>query len=212
MNKIPNLKTFLSIFCLISGGLLLLRSCHFSKTYESTNNTIQASNDRLRVNSISKTKASPKLVKPKAAVEVTPKLDESKAEDLTNTAKFLAGIQVENNPLAKFQQSDGWRSHQQFFNNAWSKLEARQLQKVRNWSQQELNQINTIAPSIFYPFSGPDFLYAYSLFPKGDKYVLVGLEPVGIIPNLSNLSENQRNLKLQEIRSSLYAILQFSFL
>lgn len=97
------------------------------------------------------------------------------------------------------------------FNNAWSKLEARQLQKVRNWSQQELNQINTIAPSIFYPFSGPDFLYAYSLFPKGDKYVLVGLEPVGIIPNLSNLSENQRNLKLQEIRSSLYAILQFSF-
>ncbi|KYC43780.1 hypothetical protein WA1_01030 [Scytonema hofmannii PCC 7110] len=202
MNNTPNVKALLSIFCIAVGGLLLLRSCHFGKSYDSANYTIQLTNNQQLVKSTSETKAS---------IEVNPKLDKAKADNLTNTAKFLAGIQVENNPLAQFQQGNNWQSHQQFFNNAWSNLEIRQLQKVRNWSQQELNQINSTAPSIFYPFSGPDFLYAYSLFPQGNKYVLVGLEPVGIVPNLSNLSESQLNLKLQEIRSSLYAILQFSF-
>ncbi|MUG93067.1 hypothetical protein F7734_11710 [Scytonema sp. UIC 10036] len=211
MKNNPNFQALLSIVCLFSGGIILLRGCHFANNYESANVTIQPANNQQLVNSTSKTKASPKRVNPKAAMEVQPKLDEAKAEYLTNTAKFLAGIQVENSPLAKFQQSDTWRSHQQFFNNAWTKLEVRQLEKVRNWSQQELNQINATSPSLFYPFSGPDFLYAYSLFPKSEKYVLVGLEPVGILPNLSNLSESQRNLKLQEVRSSLYAILQFSF-
>lgn len=211
MNNTPNVKALLSIVCIAAGGFLLLHSCHLGKNYDNGNYTIPSANNQQLVNSTSETKASTKLAKPKASVEVQPKLDKAKAENLTNTAKFLAGIQVENNLLAKFQQSNNWQVHQQLFNNAWSKLEVQQLQKVRNWSQQELNQINTTSPSIFYPFSGPDFLYAYSLFPQGEKYVLVGLEPVGTIPNLSNLSESQRNLKLQEIRSSLYAILQFSF-
>ncbi|GAA6622343.1 hypothetical protein [Scytonema sp. NUACC26] len=212
MKNVPNIKMLLSIFCVAGGVFLLVRSCsNFDRNSENQNYRIQPANNQQFIKSTSETKANPKIAKSKASVEIQQKLDEAKAEDLTNTAKFLAGMQVEKNPIAKFEQSSNWRSHQQFFNNAWSKLEARQLQKVRKWSQQELNQINTTSPSIFYPFSGPDFLYAYSLFPQGSQYVLVGLEPVGIIPNLAKLSESQRNLKLQEIRSSLYAILQFSF-
>ena len=41
--------------------------------------------------------------------------------------------------------------------------------------------------------------------------VLVGLEPVGSVPDLTSLNTAQFNSKLQEVRNSLYAILQFSF-
>ncbi|MBO3463346.1 hypothetical protein G7B40_015820 [Aetokthonos hydrillicola Thurmond2011] len=149
---------------------------------------------------------------PHSSQKSKPIFDQSRSEHLTNTAKFISGMKVDSNSdLNRFQNNDSWLSYQKAFDNAWSKLENQQLVKVRQWSQQELQQIHSDSWSIFYPFSGPDFLYAYSFFPKGKEYVLVGLEPVGSVPDLASLSESKRNLKLQEIRSSLYAILQFSF-
>lgn len=40
---------------------------------------------------------------------------------------------------------------------------------------------------------------------------MIGLEPVGKILDLTTASESEQNQKLQKVRSSLYAILQFSF-
>jgi hypothetical protein len=138
--------------------------------------------------------------------------DQVKLEKWTDTAKFLAGMQLGNNsPLAQSQNSNSWLKQRQYFENTWSKLETQQLKKVRQWSQQEVKQINDTSPSVFYPFSGPDFLYAYSFFPKGKEYILMGLEPVGKALDLTAASESDRNRKLEEVRSSLYAILQFSF-
>ncbi|MBW4634461.1 MAG: hypothetical protein KME30_21885 [Iphinoe sp. HA4291-MV1] len=147
---------------------------------------------------------------PQASPKPRATFDKAKSEQLTNTAKFLAGMNVDSNSsLSRFQNNNSWLLHRRFFDNAWSKLETEQLKKVRQWSQQELKQINY--QSIFYPFSGPDFLYAYSFFPQSKEYVLVGLEPVGRVPDLASLSESDRDWKLQEVRGSLSAILQFSF-
>jgi len=130
----------------------------------------------------------------------------------TDTSKLLAGIKVkDDSKLASVQKTQAWINHQKFFNTAWSKLENQQLSKVRKWSATELKTINASNPKLFYPFSGPDFLYAYSLFPKASEYILVGLEPVGTVPNLAEITPQQQVLKLQEIDASLYAILQFSF-
>jgi len=35
------------------------------------------------------------------------------------------------------------------------------------------------ADTMYYMFSGPDFLYAYTFFPNANTYILAGLEPVG---------------------------------
>ena len=43
---------------------------------------------------------------------------------------------------------------------------------------------NQNAKVIFYPFSGPDYLTAHAFFPNADKYVMLGLEPVGKLPEL----------------------------
>jgi len=138
--------------------------------------------------------------------------DREQADRFTDTAKLLAGIEVDSSSkLADIQERATWREHHRFLDNSWSQLEEQQLAKVRAWADTQLSNINTVPRDVFYPFSGPDFLYAHTFFPKGKQYVLIGLEPVGTIPDLETLSEYQQNTKLLEVKNSLYAILQWSF-
>jgi hypothetical protein len=60
-------------------------------------------------------------------------------------------------------------------------------------------------------FSGPDFLYATSFFPTASTYVLAGLEPVGKIPELANLSPFIIDGELRNLQSSLGSLFNFSF-
>ncbi len=64
---------------------------------------------------------------------------------------------------------------------------------------------------MLYMFSGPDALYAISFFPTASTYVLAGLEPVGRIPELANLSPFVINGELRNLESSLDSLFNFSF-
>ncbi|BAZ41202.1 hypothetical protein NIES4101_71640 [Calothrix sp. NIES-4101] len=183
-------------------ALLCLTSCNATNSTNQTDNQVNA-----KPSNQAQTSSSPNS---QSLVKTT--VDSSKAEKFTDTAKYLAGIKLNNNsPLAQSQKSSIWLKQQQYFENNWSKLETQQLTKVTQWSKQELQQVNNLSPSVFYPFSGPDFLYAYSFFPKGKEYILMGLEPAGKVLDLTAASENDRARKLEEVRSSLFAILQLSF-
>jgi hypothetical protein len=138
--------------------------------------------------------------------------DEQKSAKLTDAAKFIAGIKVDaSSPLASLQNTRDWSAHASYLDSAWGKLDAQQLSKIHKWSEAELASLNASSPPIFYPFSGPDFLYAYSFFPKGSEYIMAGLEPVGDIPDLEKIPESQLDKKLRSIDTALYAILQLSF-
>ncbi len=138
--------------------------------------------------------------------------DPTVSAQLTDTAKFLAGMPLEaNSSLATLSQSSAWTNYHSFFENAWQKLEAQQLAPIRNWSNTELSSLNQTNKSIFYPFAGPDFLYAHTFFPNAKDYVLIGLEPVGKLPDLAALSEGEVAQKLNEMNGAMYSLLQFSF-
>ena len=206
-----NNQRILSVLGSGIGLLFFLQACNTSSTSEVSNSANRTSTNEISSNSndsaINKVQSTSQTT-----VDPLAKFDKVKSEKLTDTAKLLAGMNLDaDSPVAKVQKNNGWRNHQNFFKNAWSKLENQQLAKVRKWSSEELQQINASSESIFYPFSGPDFLYAYSLFPKAKEYLLIGLEPVGNIPDFTKLSDNQSNYKLREARSSLSEILQFSF-
>ncbi len=64
---------------------------------------------------------------------------------------------------------------------------------------------------IWYPFSGPDWLYLDLLFPAAYDYVLTGLEPVGALPRLDPADGPAFAASLQGLRQSLNAVLSFSF-
>ncbi|HIK26879.1 MAG: hypothetical protein N3E45_09965 [Oscillatoriaceae bacterium SKW80] len=139
--------------------------------------------------------------------------DRDRSNKFTDSAKFLAGIKVdEKSPLAAYQKSKAWNDHSYYFESAWKKLEQQQLSKIRKWTNTELKSINQTARTIFYPFSGPDFLYAHLFFPKGTEYVMVGLEPIGNILDITKIpAAHQIDGKLQEINKSMNDILQLSF-
>jgi len=65
-------------------------------------------------------------------------------------------------------------------------------------------------PTMFYMFSGPDFLYANAFYPKAAIYVLSGLEPVGTVPDLTTLRGSVAP-ELAKLRASLSSILSHSF-
>src|SRR5262245_17512044 len=94
-----------------------------------------------------------------------------------DTARFLAGMAPNaGSPLAKRADEAGWKRHAKYFDDAWKKLETRQLSKIRDWQGKNLTSPQQ---TMFYMFSGPDYLYADAFFPKAATYVLCGLEPVG---------------------------------
>lgn len=136
---------------------------------------------------------------PARAAEVT-------ADD---TAKFLAGMMPSaDSPLIPLTKEPAWQRHARFFDNAFGQLEQRQLSKIRAWSD---NHLAAPKPTMFYMFSGPDFLYANAFYPKATTYVLSALEPVGQVPDLTRLPRGALGAALYNVEHSLGSILSFSF-
>lgn len=129
-----------------------------------------------------------------------------------NVSRFLGGIVPDTiapfNSLIKKQQ---WISYSKSFDTIWKKVEAKSLSKARHWADTELAQINKETKTLFYPFSGPDFLYATTFFPNADKYILFGLEKTGSVPNVNKLNDQNMNGLFVAINKALDEILNCSF-
>lgn len=131
----------------------------------------------------------------------------AQAADVTvnDTARYLAGLPPSpDSPLARWTGDGGWQQHASAFNVAWSRFERAQLAPIRKWSAKN---IENPRPTLYYMFSGPDFLYADAFFPGALTYILAGLEPVGPLPVVNE--GNRRNLG--RLRSALSSVLNFSF-
>src|SRR5436309_11595577 len=126
-----------------------------------------------------------------------------------DTALFLAGMPPSaNSPLMPLTKDPWWQRHARFFDSAFGQLEQRQLSKIRTWADS-----NLAAPraTMFYMFSGPDFLYADAFYSKATTYVLSALEPVGSVPDLTKLPRGGIGSTLYNVERSLGSILSFSF-
>ncbi|WGD55833.1 hypothetical protein QA641_19265 [Bradyrhizobium sp. CB1650] len=135
----------------------------------------------------------------------------ARAADVTfdDTARFLAGMQPSaDSPLVPLTRDPAWQHHAKFFDGAFAQLEQRQLSRIRNWAD-----VNLAAPrpTMFYMFSGPDFLYANAFYSKASTYVLGALEPVGAVPDLTKLPRGSVGAALYSVERSLGSILSFSF-
>jgi len=123
-----------------------------------------------------------------------------------DVARFLAGMPMsENSPLAPLTRDPAWQRHAAFFEEQFTKLNVRQLQKLHAWQETYLPESVQPIPVAFYMFSGPDFLYVDQFFPKAAVYVLCGKESLGPPPDplrIANLSGALGNLE-NAMKSSL---------
>jgi hypothetical protein len=124
-----------------------------------------------------------------------------------DTARFLAGLPPSaQSPLTALTKEPSWQRHARFFDAAFAQLEQRQLSKIKAWSAANLSAPR---PTMFYMFSGPDFLYADAFYPSATTYVLSALEPVGSVPDLTRTP--YLGSTLSDIEHSMSSILSFSF-
>ena len=139
------------------------------------------------------------LLATSAFAQQSPTLDE--------TARFLAGLAV-NGALEPLTQTEVWRSHANALDEAWLKKENFQLGPIRAWMTANATEYYESSNTMYYMFSGPDFLYAHAFFPNANTYILAGLEPVGQVPDLAHQSPEVLGGELSALRASMHTILQ----
>jgi hypothetical protein len=137
---------------------------------------------------------------------------DTRSLQLTRAALVLAGMKEEAlRAGARLPESEIWQKHSRQLGRVWKRQDASQFSKIRRWADQELKPMASQVPLVYYPFSGPDFLYVSALFPRAQAYVLTGLEPVGDIIPTDELPDSELADLLPAIGPQLQDILGLTF-
>jgi hypothetical protein len=123
-----------------------------------------------------------------------------------DVALFIAGISNPAGTLASCEGRPAWARHAKFFDQNWERFSRGRLAPMREWAARELAAAQTA--TVFYPFSGPDFINVLALYPCAKTYLLIALEPVGKMPDFS--SRNDQNF-FASLQRSLYDLLHLDF-
>jgi hypothetical protein len=126
---------------------------------------------------------------------------------ITSTARLLAGIDSDYAPQAQIATLEAWQKHRKYLAPRWERLRRERFSVIETWRNDVLRTELDRCRTLLYPFSGPDFLNAYLMFPRCDTYVLMGLEPPGEVPALETLSPEDAAALLEDIRTAFRDIL-----
>lgn len=135
-----------------------------------------------------------------------------RASAINDVARMLAGMEAYGgqDSFAAVRDSSAWPYHQQQMDALWRRHDLGRGQKIRAWAAQEIGDLQR-SRALFYPFSGPDFLFANDLFPRAETYILCGLEPAEPLPDLRTLSPGEVALGLSGLRNALSSITQAGY-
>lgn len=94
--------------------------------------------------------------------------------------------------------------------HSWNQVRGR-IQAMEAWRGQEIRLGAAQKKNLLYPFSGPDFLNAYTLFPDHARYVFFSLERPGSMPDLESVTLIQFTKLLQDVRSAFRDIFERNY-
>jgi len=131
-------------------------------------------------------------------------------DTINASAKGLAGMQASGGNA--WESTKEWQHYKSELDGKWSYLDRIRLNAMRSWGGTALGGLRSATSTVFYPFSGPDTLYADTLFPGSKVLLMAGLEPVGTMPDLGKLQKDEKlGPYLDRIETSLFTILAASF-
>ena len=197
-----------AVLRLLPAILLLLTACSQSNTTTETT-SVKKETMATTADAMDSTKLAPPAATPPSATTPPPRLaipDTAYAQDV---ALFLGGQPPsQHSDLSQLAAQPAWQAFAKDQDRSWAKYRATHTTRMTKWASTELDSVHVSSPTIFYPFSGPDFLNVFTMFPTSQTYVLMGLEPVGSVPARTSLE----NPKLfPAVKASLWSVLNFSF-
>src|SRR5688572_5975040 len=130
----------------------------------------------------------------------------------TATAQIMAGIQpTPGDPLIdRLVATESWIQHKAAMEAQWKPVRAR-LSAIERWRDQEVKLTHAATRTLLYPFSGPDFINAWALFPNHGKYVFFSLESPGNLPNLEKMGAKEFEALLRDVRNAFAEIFQRNY-
>lgn len=133
----------------------------------------------------------------------------SGAGTMGDTARYLAGLPGSTRgDLALPRSSAEWQAHASRMDALWS-VQAGRQSHLRGF-RKELGGLGS--PGVlFYPFGGPDYLHASTLFPGATTYILVGLEGVEPMPELASMGAADLNRALGGVSNALRTVTGASY-
>lgn len=132
-------------------------------------------------------------------------------DSLNAVADIMSGIADSSPVLGYIQKSSDFKVFSKNFDKRWKSFDSTRLNNLRKFKDIEISKIVKTQPTLFYPFSGPDILHAQTFFPDVNKYVMIGLEPVGSFPVFNEKEKDSLDTYFSKVNTSLNAILKFSF-
>ncbi len=128
-----------------------------------------------------------------------------------NITAVLSGYKGKANDLNYLFDTVIWNNHSKFIDSSWSRLERKRLKAMKDWGREEFKEASAKTNIVFYPFSGPDYLTANAFFPNADKYIMLGLEPVGKLPELDKFKKGEPSEYSADFKKSLGDIFDKSY-
>ncbi|MDR2010766.1 MAG: hypothetical protein LBQ22_09820 [Bacteroidales bacterium] len=126
-------------------------------------------------------------------------------------ARFVAGKQFPESVKDTTINLDFWYEYQSKVNEDWSVLDSTRLIPMSIWEKEEIGLRINDTLTLFYPFSGPDFLHAYVLFPNAGEYIFLAQEILGRIPDLSTMKASELADYLDKFYYSIRDIYERSY-
>jgi hypothetical protein len=140
------------------------------------------------------------------------KIPEITNRNNNDISRYIAGLQpTAGNTVKPDLYTDAWKKYAADQDKKWAQLNENHFKAMHEFTASELKSIFGPNDTIFYPFSGPDFLNASTFFPEAKTYYMLALEPPGTLPNLDTLANDSLPKYFNSIHKSLHAILNFSF-
>lgn len=96
---------------------------------------------------------------------------------MNRAARFYSGISCEGTELT-VEQTGRWEGYKRKMESAMASSR-KTTDPMDVLMAQDMDDLRQKCDYVFYPFSGPDFLYPITLFPNADTYFLAGLEWTG---------------------------------
>lgn len=124
---------------------------------------------------------------------------------------FISGMANNKSEcLGRLDSMSGWIRYSRELDSMFLHAGSFRFAKMKIWADSELDK-GKVKRILFYPFSGPDFLNADIFYPDADQYILIGMEPVGYLPDICSMPPDTVSRYLNTIKNSLNDIFKRSY-
>jgi hypothetical protein len=124
---------------------------------------------------------------------------------------YISGIaNSKKGCLSKLDPKINWINYARELDSTFNYLSSIRFEKMKMWADSELINSHD-KTTLFYPFSGPDFLNANIFYPDADQYIMIAMEPIGSLPDICNMPPDTVTSYLNMINNSLSDIYKRSY-